>query len=471
MNVRAFRALFALISIFLLSFNLATVHADDDSSIHTVYHVYMDDNYLGKVSNPSVIEHVINSLVNERKKEYSDYEFTITQKVTYVPEQVFRKKVEDQLVSDKVKNLADIKAVATAITINDEPVVYVKNLEKARNTLENLQKQYVTEKEWVMFKGQELFYSILPPLEKGESRVIDIRIKDEITFDKVYVDAEEILSVKDAVKFLQVGTLEEGIHIIEEGEVLGSIAQKYGLKLKELIELNEGITEDSILQIGQELNVLVPTPLIHVVVEKEVFKEESVPYQTEVVENSSMPKGTTKVKQQGKNGKNHVLYSVVEENGKQVQKVVLEETVVEKPVKKIVEKGTKVIPSAGSGSFVKPTNGGYVSSRMGPRWGSYHKGIDIARPSNYTIKAADHGVVVSAGWHGGYGNKIVIDHKNGFRTVYAHLKSINVKVGQKVEKGQAIGIMGSTGNSTGIHLHFEIYKNGKLQNPLNYVKY
>ena len=81
------------------------------------------------------------------------------------------------------------------------------------------------------------------------------------------------------------------------------------------------------------------------------------------------------------------------------------------------------------------------------RWGQFHKGIDIARPYNRTIKAADNGVVVFAGWDGGYGKKIIIDHRNGFRTVYAHLATISVRVGQTVQKGQKIGVMGSTGNS------------------------
>ena len=117
-----------------------------------------------------------------------------------------------------------------------------------------------------------------------------------------------------------------------------------------------------------------------------------------------------------------------------------------------------------------PTVGGYISSHQGYRWGRFHKGIDIARPSNRTIKAADNGTVTFAGWDGAYGNKVVINHNNGMRTVYAHLASINVSVGQTVEKGRKIGVMGSTGNSTGVHLHFEVYKNGSLKNPLNYLK-
>ena len=117
-----------------------------------------------------------------------------------------------------------------------------------------------------------------------------------------------------------------------------------------------------------------------------------------------------------------------------------------------------------------PASGGYVSSKMGYRWGKMHKGIDIARPSNYTIKSADNGVVVSAGYDGGYGNKVVIDHQNGYRTVYAHLASISVSSGQTVPSGSKIGVMGSTGDSTGIHLHFEVYKNGSRVDPLQVLR-
>ena len=126
--------------------------------------------------------------------------------------------------------------------------------------------------------------------------------------------------------------------------------------------------------------------------------------------------------------------------------------------------------SRGSGSFQWPANGGYISSKMGKRWGSYHRGIDIARPSSRTIKASDNGVVTFAGWQGSYGNKVVITIKMDMKHVYAHLSSINVKVGQTVPQGTKIGVMGSTGRSTGIHLHFEVSKNGSLINPMSVLK-
>lgn len=121
-----------------------------------------------------------------------------------------------------------------------------------------------------------------------------------------------------------------------------------------------------------------------------------------------------------------------------------------------------------------PTVGGYISSTFGKRWGKLHKGIDIARTNRSTspaIIAAEEGVVEKAGNTGnGYGNMIVIDHGNGLKTLYAHLASLDVKAGQKVERGEKLGIMGRTGNSTGIHLHFEVHEKGQPINPIPFLR-
>jgi murein DD-endopeptidase MepM/ murein hydrolase activator NlpD len=122
---------------------------------------------------------------------------------------------------------------------------------------------------------------------------------------------------------------------------------------------------------------------------------------------------------------------------------------------------------AGTGQFAWPTSG-----RISQGYSWYHKAVDIANKDAPDILAADGGTVILAGWVPpmAYGNHVIIDHGNGFVTLYAHLSQIYVGVGQKVARGQAIGKMGSTGRSTGIHLHFEIRQNGSAQNPLNFLK-
>jgi murein DD-endopeptidase MepM/ murein hydrolase activator NlpD len=118
-----------------------------------------------------------------------------------------------------------------------------------------------------------------------------------------------------------------------------------------------------------------------------------------------------------------------------------------------------------TGKFIWPTTG--VISQLA--WAG-HMAIDLATSQGTPIYASDGGYVIEAGWSdSGYGQYVLIDHGNGFRSRYAHMSQILVQAGQVVEKGERIGLVGSTGNSTGPHLHFEIYKDGVLQNPISYL--
>lgn len=111
----------------------------------------------------------------------------------------------------------------------------------------------------------------------------------------------------------------------------------------------------------------------------------------------------------------------------------------------------------------------YVSSNYGMRNGKMHTGIDFAAASGTEIYSWYAGTVTFAGWSGGYGNFIIVDHGDGFVTRYAHCSKIAVNVGDTVSQGQVIGYVGTTGNSTGNHLHFEIKVNGNFVNPRSYM--
>lgn len=134
------------------------------------------------------------------------------------------------------------------------------------------------------------------------------------------------------------------------------------------------------------------------------------------------------------------------------------------------------LSNVGDGTYGWPLDGGEISSFYGYRvdpfgsgGGDFHPGIDIAANYGEPIKASCAGTVEMADWNGGYGRYVRINHNNGYETAYGHMSAITVQPGQKVTKGQVIGYVGSSGASTGPHVHFEIIKNGDTDNPLAYV--
>lgn len=126
------------------------------------------------------------------------------------------------------------------------------------------------------------------------------------------------------------------------------------------------------------------------------------------------------------------------------------------------------VGGASPSGYIWPVSGP-VTSTFGPRWGGMHEGIDIAAPSGTPIRSAAAGTVIYAGWLGGYGNLVVVDHGGGVSTAYAHMSSIAAGTGAQVAQGQVIGYVGSTGHSTGPHLHFEVRINGQAVDPLRYL--
>lgn len=155
-----------------------------------------------------------------------------------------------------------------------------------------------------------------------------------------------------------------------------------------------------------------------------------------------------------------------------VEEKILDEKTLEPSVDTIVKIGTKNPYYAGVAFLSRPTKGGYLSSLFGEvRSTSVHKGIDIAKNLGENVNAALDGKVIKAGYNsGGYGNLIVLEHENNIKTYYAHLNDIYVKDGDVIKKGDIIGSVGNTGNSTGPHLHFELRVNNTPVDPIKYIE-
>lgn len=462
-------AIVAALTVSALTFGSGKTMAAPNLELTTFFHVYIQDEFIGTVADKEEVESFIQTKLTSMEETYKDIDLEVESEVSFIPEQAFDFNSHTPIaeVTNQIESKIDIKAKAYALVINDKEVAFVKDEADAENVIQTLKLEQVKEEELTELEElQNTVNDSLPPLKENQTRLLDVKLSEEVSFKEEKVNPNEILAVKEVVTLFKKGTLEEKKYEVKSGDVLGGIANSHDLTLKQLLSLNPDLKEDSLLKPGMELIVTYQKPLAVVEVKKEVYKTEEVPFEKKVEEDSSMFKGDTKVKQKGSDGLNGVIYSVTEENGQVVHTETLNTTVLKEPVEEIIIKGTKVVPSRGTGNFTWPTNGGYVSSNMGYRWGKMHKGMDIARPSEGTIKTVDNGVVVSTGNAGdGYGNKVIIDHQNGYRTLYAHLASISVKPGQTVPQGAKLGVMGATGDSTGVHLHIEVYKNGKLVDP------
>lgn len=464
------KSIVSVLTVSALTFGTGHLIAAANSQLTTFYHLYIQNEYIGKVKDIAEVELFLEQKVESMEDQYQGVELELGEDFSYIPEQAFQSSYQADL--DRILDILDTKvnlvANAYALVIDGNEVAYVPDEESAANVLKELKLDYVTEDQLaeVDARQDDSNQSIPQVTEDQTSIIVDVNLSEEVSITEVEINPEDILSIEEAVKLFKKGTLEEKKYKVQPGDVLGTIADSHDLQLDQLMSLNPGFNENTVLKPDMELNVTYQKPLAVVQVDKQGYRTEVVPFDREVISDDTMFKGDTKVKQEGKQGLKGVTYSVTEENGVIVEQETLATEVIEEPVKEIIIKGTKVVPSRGTGSFVWPTNGGYVSSNMGYRWGRMHKGMDIARPSEPTIKAVDNGVVVSAGYdNGGYGNKVVIDHQNGYRTVYAHLASISVSPGQTVPRGSKIGVMGSTGDSTGVHLHIEVLRNGQHIDP------
>ena len=442
------------------------VSAAESTELSTIHHVYLDDTYLGPIKDKTVVEKYLAEQIESMEQADEGFTYGTAQELSYIPERVFYVDINIEQLLTRLDQQLEIDILATTITFENNQLGHFASVEQAEEAIFQYKSLFVDEERLLELAEQE-DSERETSLEIGESRVVDVSLSEDVLFTESIVSKDELINVKEAVQLLEKGTLEDMIHVVESGDTLYSIAALYDLTEETLLELNEDLTSDSILRIDQEINVTDYVPIVDVIVYEEELKEETIAYKEKTEQTDDLFRGETKLKQSGSDGKKHVHRAIEKINGQVENREVLEEEVIKEVQDEITLEGTKVISSRGTGDFIRPAIGGYISSQYGPRWGSFHRGVDFARPSNRNILASDNGVVEVASSSGSYGNYVVINHNNGFKTLYAHLSSISVRVGQTVPQGTKIGVMGSTGRSTGIHLHFEVLKNGSNINPMS----
>lgn len=269
-------------------------------------------------------------------------------------------------------------------------------------------------------------------------------------------------------------------YAVQAGDTLSTIAVRNNMTTAELRAMNPKFANTDIVRIGDELVVQKPQAFLQVKVIKTIQYTEKIAYQTVYTNNTSKPITWSVVKTRGQEGSQDIVAEVTYIDGVETSRKTISKTVTKQPVTKVVERGTQSVYVSGSEVVVGDgvTKGQMswpvpICSNMSRGWKSGHYALDIANGPvtvrNKPACAADGGTVTFAGWNGAYGYCVKIQHANGLSTLYAHLNSIKVVKGQTVSRNQTIGLIGSTGNSTGPHLHFEVLKNGVRVNPLRYV--
>ncbi|CDQ18437.1 peptidoglycan DD-metalloendopeptidase family protein [Halobacillus karajensis] len=414
----------------IVSVGVGTVYAE--SSLPTVYHVYIEGDHAGTVENKETVQSYLQERMLKAEHKYKDWDLSFNEEISFEKQKVLSVKDETDEVLQSLDNDLTLAVDVVRVHVNGEPVANLPNEEQAGEVIDSLKKEYVEEEAL-----EKVEHDQVEPPEVGETEVMDVQLSGTVKMEE------------DQVTPSQVNTVDEAVSRIEEGRTFQSAPSS-------IQPLNAKLTDTK-------------GPLLDVIVTKKERLEETIGHKVEIKKTDELYKGESKVKQSGEDGKKEFLIERMYRNGKEVKEETLEEERTKEPVKKIILKGTKQAPSKGTGNFSWPAVGGEITSKQGERWGRMHKGIDISGVSDKTIKAADNGKVVEAGFRKSFGNKVVIDHGNGYETIYAHLSSISVKEGQTVKQGGKLGVMGSTGRSTGVHLHFEIHKDGSLKNPLSYV--
>lgn len=297
-----------------------------------------------------------------------------------------------------------------------------------------------------------------------ETGILSMEFAQDVEVFTNLVAADTLTDIDAAVEEVTKEKETNKIYEIQPGDCLSVIAQEHDTSVAAIIALNGLSGEDAVISAGEELILSVPQPDISLRISEGVVYEEDYTAEPEIVPNDSWYTTDEVVLAEGTTGHREVNMVVTTENEIETERSMIHQTILTESTPAVIERGTKIPPT-----YIKPLIGGRVSSGFGRRWGRMHKGIDWACPTGTKVFASSNGVVVSAGYVSGYGNCVLISHPDGRMTRYAHNSKLLVKAGQSVSQGEVIALSGSTGRSTGPHVHFEILINGSQVNPVNYL--
>ena len=372
------------------------------------FEVKMDGQSLGYVEDPEQVTQLVER-VESRISEYLNAPYSLDVNLSYSMRYMDRTEpLDEDLLEQRLFASVDDESRRYVLKVDDEVI----GASESRTALELMLRRI-----------------LLNSVENATKVHTGFANKVEIV--ETTASTVSTVPIAEMEKRLTANKEETKIYIVQSGDTVSAIGQRYGMTVSEIKSLNPELDEARI-NIGQEILLSGAVPYLSVQQTITESYVEAIPFETLIEYDDTMYKNKSKMKVQGVNGSADVVADVTYINGQET---------------------------------------GRFSSGYGyrPNLGDKHTGVDFAGATGTNIWASDGGVVIHAGWKGNYGYCVIIDHQNGYTTYYAHCSKLLVKKGDKVAQGDIIAKVGNTGRSYGSHVHFEIRKNGKTQNPLNYI--
>ena len=435
-----------------------------------LFRVYLNGKSIGVIRSKEKLENYINEEQKDLKSEFG-VDTVYLPKGLYISEYTSydNNVVSEESIYSLIKETEKftIKGYTISIKKDEEELTFnVLNKKDFENAITSVVKAFVSNDDLKVFlSGEDIV------IKNTGKKIEDLYIKENITIKESYIPSDEkiFLDEKEITKYLLFGSdIEEEKYTVKEGDTIESIAENNKLAVEELLVVNQNLkSKNNILSIGEEVSVALISPIVTVVVEEHLVEEKTINYTTEIEYDSTLGWGLAKIKQEGKDGIEIVTQKIKYENGMIVTALIADTKVTEEAINQVKVIGTMnqatIDPSdiPDSGDWYWPTITPYIiSSSYTWRWGVFHDGTDITGTGfGSPIFAANNGVVYTVKYNvWPDGNEVILAHSNGYYTLYAHLNTMSVSTGQTVTRGQKIGTMGSTGYSTGPHLHFGAFK-------------
>jgi murein DD-endopeptidase MepM/ murein hydrolase activator NlpD len=433
-----------------------------------VYHVFVAGQEVGVVSNPQIVDDFKLNKVKAIEQQNPNVHMVLnTYEITVQPEKAFKLKSDDNAALSHLNDKLSAHAVGVELVVDGKLIGIIKDKDEADAILQQIKSKFLPTKAKNAGKVS-ILSSAAKNLNAGESAVESAEFVQKVDINQVTIDPNKVMDPEAVVKKLETGDVQPKKYKVVEGDCVSCIAQKFNISRQLIYNNNPTLVEDDQLKIGQVLDLTLLQPTLSVRTVENVVENQEIQYETNYKTDASMRAGVVRMLKPGVNGMKKVTIQLTKLDGLMEDEKMLNEEIVLEPQAAEAIRGTKVILGEGTGKFSWPVIGSSITSGFGMRWGKLHKGVDLTS-SNRSILASDNGKVIYAGYKSDYGNHIIIDHLNGYETVYGHLSKINVTVGSTVEKGEKIGVMGNTGDSTGTHLHFEVRLNDTPNNPLKYL--